>query len=126
MLDDIEVLALVAAADVVGLAGLALAQDELDPGAVVLDEEPVAHLLAVAVDGQRLAVEHVRHEERQELLRVLVRPIGVRAARDRGVDAVGADVGGDVQVAAGLGDAVRAGRPSASPSRAEPRPARSP
>src|SRR5947207_7449101 len=43
-LRDLDVLALVAAADVVGLARGALAKHELDPGAVILDEEPVADL----------------------------------------------------------------------------------
>src|SRR5438132_730134 len=67
-LDHLDVLVLVAAADVVGLAGLPLAQHELDPGAMVLDVEPVADLPAVAVDRERLAVERVRHEERDQLL----------------------------------------------------------
>ena len=58
--DDLDVLALLAAADVVGLARRALAQHELDPGAVILDVEPVADLAAVAVDRQRLALERVR------------------------------------------------------------------
>ena len=108
--DDLDVLALVVAADVVDLARRALPQHELDPGAVVLDPEPVADLLPVAVDRQRLAVERVRRQQRDQLLRVLVRPVGVRAARDRGVDAERPHVRGDVQVAAGLRDAVRARR----------------
>src|SRR6185369_12166466 len=44
---DLAVLDLFAAADVVDLAGLALAQCKLDPGAVVLDVEPVADLPTV-------------------------------------------------------------------------------
>ena len=110
-LRHLEVLVLVAAADVVDLAGPALAQDELDPGAVVLDVEPVPHLAAVAVQRQRLAVERVGDEQRDELLRILVRAVRVRAARDRGVDAERAHIGGDEQVAGRLGRAVRARRP---------------
>jgi hypothetical protein len=53
--DDFEVGALVAAADVVGLADAAVGEDGADGAAVVEDEEPVADLLAVAVDRQRLA-----------------------------------------------------------------------
>ena len=86
---DLDVL-VVLAADVVDLARRALVQDELDPGAVILGVQPLTHLLAVAVDGERLALERVRDEQRHELLRVLVRTIGVGAARDRGPDAVGA------------------------------------
>ena len=107
----VAVLDLLAAADVVDLAGLSRAQDELDPGAVILDVEPVAHLPPVAVEGERLAVECVRREERDQLLRVLVRPVRVRATRDRGVDPEGPHVGRDVEVARRLGDAVGARRP---------------
>ena len=46
---DLEVLELLAA-DVVDLARLALVQDELDGGAVVVRVQPLADLLAVAVD----------------------------------------------------------------------------
>jgi hypothetical protein len=59
----LEVL-VVLAADVVDLAGLALAQHELDAGAVVLGVQPLAHLLPVPVDRERLALERVRDEER--------------------------------------------------------------
>ena len=97
---DLDVRRLLAAADVVRLAGASLPQRQLDPGAVVLDEEPVAHLRAVAVERQRLAVERVREEERQQLLRVLVRPVGVRAARDQRVDAVRPHRAEHLQVAA--------------------------
>src|SRR6185503_10514772 len=69
-----------------------------------------AHLLPVAVDRKRRAVEGIRHEEWDELLGVLVRPVRVRAAGDRRVDAVRADVGEHLQVAARLGGAVRARR----------------
>ena len=78
------------------------------PGAVILGVQPFPHLLAVAVHRQRLAFEGVRDEERHELLGILVRAVRVRAARDRGADAVGAAVREHLQVAAGLGRAVRA------------------
>src|SRR3954470_19219672 len=51
-LDDLDVLALVWTADVVGLPRLPFRQHRVDAAAEVLDVEPVAHLLAVAVDGQ--------------------------------------------------------------------------
>ena len=71
---------------------------------MVRDVEPVAHLAAVAVERQPLALERVRDEERDQLLRVLVRAVGVRPARDRGVDPECPDVRRDVQVARRLGD----------------------
>ena len=109
-LRHLDVLVLVTAADVVDLAGTALQQDELDARAMILDEEPVAHLAAVAVKRQRLAVECVRHEQRDELLRVLVRPVRVRPARDRSVHTERPHVGGNEQLARRLGGAVRARR----------------
>src|ERR1041385_6752637 len=65
-LGDVDVLVLVAAADVVDLAGLPLTKHELDARAVILDVQPVADLLAVAVERKLLAVKRVRHEERDE------------------------------------------------------------
>src|SRR5664279_6644938 len=109
-LGDLDVLDLVAAADVVDLARPPAAKHRLDAGAVVLDVEPVANLPAVAVKRKRLSVERIGGEERNQLLGILVRAVGVRAARDAGLYAEGADVSGDVQVAGRLGDAVGAGR----------------
>src|SRR6185436_16283424 len=65
---EVAVLDLFAAPDVVDAAGLAFAQDELDPRAVVLDVEPVASLTAVAVNRERLAPEGVGDEERDDVL----------------------------------------------------------
>ena len=50
---------LAVAADVVGLAGAPRVEHARDRRAVVLDVQPVAHVLAVAVDRQRLARERV-------------------------------------------------------------------
>ena len=52
--------ALAVAADVVGLADAAAFEHGADGGAVVFDKEPVAHVPAVAVDGQRLASSALR------------------------------------------------------------------
>ena len=108
-LDHLDVLALVGAADVVGLAGAALHQHRVDAAAEVLDVEPVADLLAVAVDRQRVAVQGVEDDQRDQLLRVLARAVVVGAAHDRGLDPVGVDVGGDEQVAGRLGRRVGRG-----------------
>ena len=55
--DDVDVLALAVAADVVGLARLARAQDQRQRLGMVLDMQPVAHVLALAVDRQALAAQ---------------------------------------------------------------------
>src|SRR5712691_3392024 len=67
-----DVLDLVAAPDIVDLAVGPLAQHQVDAGAVVEDVEPVAYVPAVAVERERLVVEGVGHEERDDLLRILV------------------------------------------------------
>ena len=53
------------------------------------DVQPVAALQPVAVQRQRLVVDRVGDEQRDELLGVVVRPVRVRAAGDDRVDAVG-------------------------------------
>ena len=79
---DLAVGALVAATDVVDLAGFSLLQHEVDGVGVVVDVQPVAHVQAIAVEGQLLAFEGVGHEEGYELLRILVGAVGVRASGD--------------------------------------------
>ena len=109
-LDDVDVGALIVAADVVDLADAALLQDQVDGMAVVLDVEPVADVLAVAVDRQLLVGQRVDDHQRDELLREMVRAVVVRAARDRRRDLVGAMVGHDEQVSTGLRSRIRARR----------------
>ena len=108
-LHHLDVLALVGAADVVGLAGAAVHQHRVDAAAEVLDVEPVADLAAVAVDRQRVAVERVEDHQRDQLLGVLARPVVVGAADDHRLGAVGVEVGGDEQVAGRLGRRVGRG-----------------
>src|SRR5579864_398093 len=67
-LDDIDVAALVAAPDIVFLADPASRHNEVEGASVVVDIEPVAHVLALAIDRQRLAVDGVENDERNELL----------------------------------------------------------
>src|ERR1041385_1567333 len=107
---DLAVLALVAAADVVRLAVLAALDEEVDGGAVVLDEQPVAHVAAVAVERQREVVDRVRDEERDQLLPGLARPEVVRRARDDERQPVRLRVRVGHAVAAGLRRRVRIAR----------------
>ena len=107
---ELRVLVLLVRGDVVHLAGPPFLQHELDRGAVIVDMEPVAHLPPVAVEGQCVSVQRVRREQGQDLLRVLVRPVGVGTARDRCVDAEGTHAREHLEVAAGLRGAVRTRR----------------
>jgi len=74
-----DVLPLVLAADVVPLPGRAGPQDRPDGAVVVLHVDPVADVPAVAVDRERLALDHVEDHERQEFLGELVGAVVVRA-----------------------------------------------
>ena len=109
-LDDVDVGALIVAADVVDLADASLLQDEVDGAAVILDVEPVADVLAIAVDRQFLVGQCVDDHQRDELLREMVRTVVVRAARDCRRDLVGAVVSHDEQVSTGLRRRIRARR----------------
>ena len=65
---DIDVVAQILARDVVGFARLALVQRRIDPGHMIMDKEPVAHLLAITIDGQRAIVDGLSDEQRQHLV----------------------------------------------------------
>ena len=87
-----------------------MAEDEVDGVAVVLDEEPVADVLAVAVDGDGALLKSAEEGEGDELFGELVGAVVVRAVRDREGEAVGVGVGASEVVAAGLrGGVGRAG-----------------
>ena len=109
-LDDVDVGALIVAADVVDLADAALLQDQVDGMAVVLDVEPVADVLAVAVDRQLLVGQRVDDHQRDELLREVIRAVVVRAARDRRRNLVGAMIRHDQEVRTGFRSRIRARR----------------
>ena len=107
-LDDVDILPLVETADVVGLGNLALVENEVDGTGVVFDIKPVAHVFALAVDGQWLAVTDVVDKERNELLGELIGTVVVRAVGDDGGQAVGVVEGAHEVVARGFGCAIRA------------------
>ena len=69
--------------------GFAFVEDEVERLAVILDEEPVARLPAVAVERERLVLQRVGREERDELLDVLARADVVRGPGDDDRQAVG-------------------------------------
>src|SRR3954468_6060629 len=96
-----------AAADVVDLAGAAALEHELDATAVVVDVQPVAHVEPVAVERHLLVVDEVGDEQRDDLLRVLVRPVVVGASRGRDVELVRHEVSAREQVASRLRRGVR-------------------
>ena len=101
-LDDVDVLPLVEAADVVGFCYLAIVEDDIDGTGMVFYKKPVAHVFALAIDRQWLAVADVVNEERYQLLGELIGTVVVRAVGHDGRHAVGVVEGTHEVVAAGL------------------------
>ena len=105
-----DVVPLAVRADQVGLADPALGQDRPHAAGMVLGVDPVAHVLALAVQLRTLPVQDVRDLARDELLHMLVRTVVIRAVRDRRPDAVRASPRAHQHVGRGLRARVRAGR----------------
>jgi hypothetical protein len=84
-LHDVDVGLLVMAPDVIDLAIDAMTDNQIDRIAMVSNIKPVPDVHALAIDRQRLIVDRFLDHERNQLLRVLVRPVVIGAAghRDR-------------------------------------------
>ena len=80
---DVQIGSFRIAPDVVDFARRSSCKHRANRTAVVLDEQPVANLLPVAVNRQRLAFQRVQNHEGNELLGKLVRAIVVRAVGDQ-------------------------------------------
>ena len=106
-----DVVPLPVGADEVGLPHAALREDVPHGRGVVLGVDPVADVLALAVELGAHAIDDVGDLPGDELLHVLVGAVVVGAVGDRGAQAVGARPGANEHVGAGLGGAVRRGRP---------------
>ena len=102
-----DVVLLAVGSDEVGLPHAALGEDVPDRRAVVLGVDPVADVLAAAVELGAHAVDDVRDLPGDELLHVLVGAVVVGAVGDRGAKPVGAGPGAHEHIGAGLGGAVR-------------------
>ena len=107
---DRDVVLLPIGSDEVGLPRVAAGQDVPDGAGVVLGVDPVADVLAAAVELGAHAVDDVRDLPGDELLHVLVGAVVVGAVGDRGAKAVGAGPCAHEHVGAGLGRAVRRAR----------------
>lgn len=105
-----DVVPLAVRADQVRLADPALGQDRPHAAGMVLSVDPVAHVLAPAVQLRPLALEDIRDLAGNELLHMLVRTVVVRAVGNRGPQAVRAGPRAHQHVGRGFRARVRAGR----------------
>ena len=101
-LDDVDVLPLVEATDVVGFCHFALMEDEVDGTGMVFYKEPVAHVFALAIDWQWLAMADVIDEERDKFLWELIGTIVIGAVGHNSRHAVGIMEGTHEVIAASL------------------------
>ena len=107
---DGDVVLLAISSDEVGLPHAALREDVPDGAGVVLGVDPVADVLAAAVELGADSVDDVGDLPGDELLHVLVGAVVVGAVGDRGAKAVGAGPGAHEHVGGCLGARVRAAR----------------
>ena len=102
-LDDVNVFPLIETTDVVGFGRLSLVVNQVDGAGMVFHIKPVAHVFALAVDGERLPMADVVDEERNEFFGKLIRAVVVGAVRHDGRHAVGVVESAHKVVARGFG-----------------------
>ena len=78
-LDQVYILPLVETSDIIGLGYLSLMENHINRTGMVLDIQPVAHILALAIYRQRLTFQYIIDKQRYKLLRILIRAIVIRA-----------------------------------------------
>src|SRR5580658_1030128 len=97
-------------AHIVNLADTSALENGENSSAMIRDMEPIALLLAVAVNRQGLAVERIGNHEGQKFFWKLERTIVVGGTRDDGWEIESANVGPDDQVRASFRGRVGAAR----------------
>lgn len=104
--DKVDVLPLIEASDVIGFGYLSLMENEVDGASMVLDVEPIPHILPFPIDGKGLFVAYVVDEQRDEFLGELVGSIVVGAVGDDDGHPIGVMESAHEMVARCLGGAV--------------------
>lgn len=82
LLRNFEVRLLLVAPDVVDLADVALAENDVEGSAVILDVDSLTDVRTVTVDGECLAVRGILDELGDEILEMLARPEVIASPRD--------------------------------------------
>lgn len=100
--DNLKVRFFIPTADIIGLPNPARFQNAADGGTVIAHIEPVANLLAVAVDGERFTGQGIVNHQRNEFFRKMQRPVVIRAIRGEDGETVGVVVGANKVVAGGF------------------------
>ena len=91
-MDNLNILLFVVAADIVSLSQPALFLDHINPFCMIVYIEPVADVLAIAIDREFLALKRIVDNQGDELLWELVRAVVIGAVRDVGREMVRVNV----------------------------------
>ena len=101
-LNDLYILLFIMSADIVCFKKPALLLYHIDGLCMILHVQPVAHILAVSVYGQLSSMKRIVDNQRNELLRELIRAIVVGAVSDVRREMIGIHIGFNKHVRAGL------------------------
>ena len=74
-LDDIYVLPLVETTNIISLGNSSLMEDKVDSTGMILNEKPVANILALTIYRQWLTIAYIIDKERNQFLWELIRTI---------------------------------------------------
>ena len=108
LVDHVQIGQGAVAADVIDFALAAFFQNGSDAAAMIVDIEPVAHLLAIAIDRQRPVLEGIGDHQRNQLFGKLIRTVIVGRARDQHRHLVSDEVRPGQQIGPGFGGGIRA------------------
>ena len=109
-MNNINIRFLVPATDVIGFTETAGLQYAPQGTAMVADVQPVAHLLTITIDRQRLARERIGNDEWDQFLGELQRSVVIRAVAGNDRQTIGVMPGAHEMIRCRLGCRVRAVR----------------
>ena len=109
-MNQVDILPLVEAADIIRFGRLALVENQVNGPCVILDIESIAYVLALAIHRKRFALADIIDKERDQLLGELIRAVVVRAVRHDGRQSVGIVVGSHEVIRRCLRSTIRAMR----------------
>ena len=82
-------------------------ENHVDSTGVILDIEPVAHVLTLTINGKRLAMADIVDKQRNQLLRELIRAVVIRAVRHDDRHTISIVISADKMIARGLCSRIR-------------------
>lgn len=107
-MNDVQILFLVVTANVVGLADHSCGDHGIECTRMILNIEPIADLVALAINRQRLAIQRIEDDQRDQLFGEMIGAVVVGAVGNDGRQAISTAPGSHQMVAGGLGGRIGA------------------